>query len=378
MMCFFKLFLVIFLYFCALKLIIGTMKEMQFSAVLLMTLMALALVFFLPRRVSENRVANRSRWLMTGGLMLIGVQFLIQYISGSRATSMEQAVMINLVFFIPAAALMSLNILNLERQGRISRFEWLAGISTWLIALAILSYGIVGGEGSRRLLYSEILASFAYSVMQIYYSWLHLREVSRMELVLADYYDQDRSGLLRWMKFTIVIMSFTTVLVPLIIFSGGWFLACFAISLFVGIFYMWFCFVRYVITGASQHVEEAEQFAEQEEEDVNDNTMDKVDETVAKWIEDGSYLKSGVTKPMAAAEMQLPLYMLSAWIRNKGYSSYSRWITELRVEEAKRTIKQHPEWSVEAVADHCGISRSHFQRVFHDITGETPAQYSKN
>lgn len=170
-----------------------------------------------------------------------------------------------------------------------------------LIVLALLSYGIVGGEGSRRLLYSEILASFAYSVMQIYYSWLHLREVSRMELVLADYYDQDRSGLLRWMKFTIVIMSFTTVLVPLIIFSGGWFLACFAISLFVGIFYMWFCFVRYVITGASQHVE-----------------------------------------------------------------------------EAKRTIKQHPEWSVEAVADHCGISRSHFQRVFHDITGETPAQYSKN
>ena len=39
------------------------MKEMQFSAVLLMTLMALALVLFLPRRVSENRVANRSRWL---------------------------------------------------------------------------------------------------------------------------------------------------------------------------------------------------------------------------------------------------------------------------------------------------------------------------
>lgn len=354
------------------------MKEMQFSAVLLMTLMALALMVFLPRRVSDNRVANRSRWLMTGGLLLMDVQFLIQYVSGSRSTSMEQAVLINLVFFIPAAALMSLNILNLERQGRISRFEWLAGIPTWLLALALLTYGILGGIDSRQLLYSEILASSAYSVMQIYYSWLHLREVSRMELVLADYYDQDRSGLLRWMKFTIVMMSLTTVLVPLVIFSGGWLLACFALSLFVGIFYMWFCFVRYVITGASQHVEEAEQYAGQKDDDVNDNTMEKADEAVAKWVGNGSYLKSGVTKPMAATEMQLPLYMLSAWIRNKGYASYSRWITELRVEEAKHAIKQHPEWSVEAVADHCGISRSHFQRVFHDITGETPAQYSKN
>ena len=355
------------------------MKEMQFAAVVVMTLMSLALIMLLPIRIREDRVANRSRWLMTGGLVLIGMQFLIQYLSGRRATSVEQAIMINLVFFIPAAALMSLSILNLERQGRISRLEWLVGAPTWLLALGLLAYGIASDEQSSRLLLVEILASFAYSLMQIYYSWLHLREVSRLELVLADYYDDGRRGLLWWMKLTIVNLALTTVLVPLLLFSGGWVLACFAMVLFIGIFYMWFCFVRYVISGSSSHFRKAEESAVQDEHAMTATaeSLQKVWKAVEKWTAAGRHLHSGTTKPMAAQEMQLPQYLLSAWIKAQGYASYSRWITTLRVEEAKRTLHSHPEWSNEAVADHCGISRSHFQRVFLEITGVTPTQFQK-
>ena len=119
-----------------------------------------------------------------------------------------------------------------------------------------------------------------------------------MELVLADYYDEERGELLWWMKLTIVLLAIITLLVPLLIFDNGWSLAAFALSLFLAMYYMWFCFVRYVLTGASRHVE-----------------------------------------------------------------------------EAKRTLKAHPDWSVEAIADHCGISRSHFQRVFKQEVGCSPADY---
>ena len=40
------------------------MKEMQLTGIVMMTLMALSLVTLLPRRVKEDRVASRSRWLM--------------------------------------------------------------------------------------------------------------------------------------------------------------------------------------------------------------------------------------------------------------------------------------------------------------------------
>lgn len=343
------------------------MKEMQFSAVVMMTLMALALVFMLPTKVNEDRAANRSRWLMTGGMVLIGVQFLIQYISDMRTSNMMHAVMVNLVLFIPAAVLMSLSVINLERQGRIKRIEWIIGVATWIVATGLV------------LCKTLVAASVIYGIMQIYYSYLQLHELSRLEFLLDDYYDDGRQGLLWWMKLTIVILSFTTVMVPLMIFSQGWILASFALILFVGIFYMWFCFVRYVVSGASTHLIEAEQSAEQEDHSISatPESLLRAEKAVEKWISAGGHLHSGTTKPMAAHEMQLPQYLLSAWIKAQGYSSYSKWITTLRVEEAKNIIIAHPEWSNEAVADHCGISRSHFQRVFLEITGVPPTQFQK-
>lgn len=365
------------------------MKEMQFTAVVLMMLMALTLAILLPRRVVEDRVANRSRWLMTAGLTLIAVQFLIQYLSGLRQEDVSMAILVNIAFFIPTAALMSLNIINLERQGHITRMEWMVGLVTWLVALALLAFYMIPGLDQPLVkglqMWAEVTASAVYGLMQIYYSWLHLREVSRMELVLADYYDQERGELLSWMKKTIVILALTTVFVPLLIFSNGWLLAGFALFLFLGIYYMWFCFVRYVLTSASRKVREAEQSAELEKREntagdtvpahLTDESLQRVDETVARWTATGGHLRSGITKPAAAQEMQLPLYLLSAWVKARGYGSYTRWITSLRVVEAKQALLEHPEWSNEAIADHCGISRSHFQRIFKQETKLSPAEF---
>ena len=51
------------------------------------------------------------------------MQFLIQYVTGLRAMGVTQAVLVNLTLLLPASGLMSLAILNLQRQGRLSTFE---------------------------------------------------------------------------------------------------------------------------------------------------------------------------------------------------------------------------------------------------------------
>ena len=363
------------------------MKEMQLTGTVMMALMALTLATFLPHRVKEDRVANRSRWLLTAGLSLIAVQFFVQYLTGLRESNKTMAVIVNLAFFIPAAVLMSLNITNLERQGRIYRQEWMLGLIAWLVAIGLLAFGFMGGENSSRLFVAEIAAGVIYGLMQLCFSWLHLREMSRMELVLADYYDEERDELLGWMKLSIVMLALLTPLVPVFLFSSGWLLVGFALFMFFCIYYIWFCSVRYVLTGASSNVREAEQSAEEEmlekpsDENiapaaaVTEEAMRRAAQAVERWTANGGYLRSGVTKPMAAQEMKLPNYLLSAWIKAQGHASYTRWITLLRVEEAKRTLQAHPDWSNEAVADHCGISRSHFQRVFKQETGVSPADF---
>jgi YesN/AraC family two-component response regulator len=100
-----------------------------------------------------------------------------------------------------------------------------------------------------------------------------------------------------------------------------------------------------------------------------------VEKAVAQWTAQGGHLKNGLKLPNAAEEMHIPRYLLSVWLKQSG-RHYSEWLTELRIDEAKRVLRDHPEWSNEAVAQHCGFNdRCYFQKKFKEATGLTPAQY---
>ena len=50
-------------------------EDMQYTGVMLMALMTMALAFWMPKWLNDDRVVNRSRWLMAGGLALLGMKF---------------------------------------------------------------------------------------------------------------------------------------------------------------------------------------------------------------------------------------------------------------------------------------------------------------
>ena len=57
-------------------------------------------------------------------------------------------------------------------------------------------------------------------------------------------------------------------------------------------------------------------------------------------------------------------------------SKFNPWLAYLRVEEAKRQLKEHPDWSNDAIAQRCGFSdRTTLQRTFKEKTGMTPTQF---
>ena len=118
------------------------MEEMQFAAIVMMVMMCSALIVLMPNRVKRDKVINRSRLLMIGSLALIGAQFLVQYITQLRTMGITQAVLVNLSFFVPASSLMNLTILNLQRQGRLTRFERLMWIGVTLVVIACLAISV--------------------------------------------------------------------------------------------------------------------------------------------------------------------------------------------------------------------------------------------
>lgn len=345
-------------------------KLMQFSAMLLMTLLTLKLLM-LPRRTITSPAVLKTRWLLMAGTLLLGIQFLLQYLLELRTRDVTMAVSLNLAFFIPCSALFSLAVLNLQSRGHNSNLEKYISIPVWLIAMAVMI------NGRNNLYWSEIVASCLYSGMQLYYTTLQMRHMRHIRQTLSDYYDYDMEDVLRWMQWSCIILVLMAVMVPIIIFAQGLLLVVFAMVFFIGIFYLIDSFCLFVVSNAPAQVEEAETVTEQHDTGlrVSENAMSRVDAAVSRWISGRGHLKAGLTMPSAAEEMGVPRYLLSSWFKQKGLH-YSEWLAGLRIDEAKRVIREHPDWSNETIAQHCGFSdRTYFQRKFKEITGVTPSDF---
>ena len=361
------------------------MKEMQFTAIVLTVLMTGVLVFLLPGRVTDDRVTNRSRWLMALAFILTGLQFFLQFTTGLRASSVSRAVALNLLIFTPCTVLFSTCVLNLQRQGRIRRREWIFGGIACLLNAVILA---VGWFLPHRLMECDMVASSVFALLQAYYAVLISRELMRLRAMLANYYDRDPDSLVNWMSISIVALLALALILPVAIFSSGWPLAVYAVFFITAIFYLWFCFVRYVISSASRRVREAE---EEEQQEMKTQTAEpattsndavkspelKEGENVAieHWVAQGKYLRHDLKSADVARELGIPRTHLLAWVKASGYESFTQWMTTLRINEAKRMLREHPDFTVEAIADHCGISRTHFHTVFKRATGHSPTNY---
>lgn len=330
---------------------------------------------------------------MAGGTALLGVQFLLQYIWHLRAMGVTQAVMLNIFLFVPVSWMLSMAVLNLQGKGRLKPLDrWIGGI-TWILCTLLL--GIAAAIDGEPLLsetpeiqIAEIICSILYATMQGHYAWRHTVNLRAMRSALQNYYDRDMEGMLVWMQLSIIILVVLALMVPVLIFGTGPWLAIYGIFFFASIFYMIDSFCSYVVSSAPKKLEEAEENEEEEKhekastanntEEMLEEQSERIDRIVEQWLKDKCYLKRDLRLPVAATSLGIPQYLFSAWLRNKNLK-YSEWITALRIEEAKRVLLEHPDWTSEAVADHCGFnSREYFHRIFRSNMGMTPVSFQQS
>ena len=367
------------------------MEQIQFTAIVLMSLLTLKLLL-LTSKVTVNPIIRRAWWLMTVGIALLDVQFLLQYILGLRALGITQAVMLNLALFIPASWLLSISIICLQRRGFISRRDKYAGLLTWGIAMGLLAFAAATDDqpllaGSPEMRQAEILASVCYTAMMVFYMWRHVKNMRFLLHALKNYYDEDLGDLLRWMRVSVIMLPILGSIVPLIIFTDGSWLYFFGLLMFLFIFFLVDSFFSYVVSSVPARVLEAEEHEDDEEADdehshadryllsMDAAPMQRVEHAVEKWVAKGGYLRNGIKQPNVAEELDVPRYQLTMWLHNQNLK-YADWITELRIEEAKHMLMEHPDWSTEAISQHCGFSdRSYFQRKFKEKIGLSPSGY---
>ena len=366
-----------------------TISEIQFAGMIAMGALALTQVLQVPRRAAHHPIYGKARWLLFSGLALLTVQFFIQYMLGFRQMGVTQAVFVNLLFFMPCNVTISQAILFVQRQGHMSRREWMMGwrfyfVSAALLTVVALTDGKPFSEESGWLRQAEYVSAILYMIMQCHYFVLHCREYHRLRRALAEYYDNDRQYLLLWMALSVVLLALVGLFVPVIIFTQGWPLVAFSIFFFCTIYYCASSFHSYGISLDAQRVEEAAQSLRHDEAEtsvadnvvLNEADRLRISEAAKRWIEAGGYLKPNLTLTSVSAGMDVQRYMLKAWLQESEYGKLSSWLNHLRTEEAKRLMAEHPEWSLDTISEHCGFSsRQYFHKVFHETTGITPTRF---
>ena len=370
-------------------------EHIQFAALTLTGALTLMLVFMLPLKGEDGRTYNRSRWLMVAGTALLPVQFLLQYTLHFRQMGVEPAVLVNLLFFIPAAWLISLATLNLLRPNGLNRYDWFVGLGSYVVVVALL-FGAnpTGGHGvlavTPRLYYAEVVCAVVYTLMQFHYTGQLWHEFRRVRLALDSYFDRERHGVIRWMRNSTMLLSLSAVFAPMVIFWSGPLLAVYSLIIFVGITYTVVCFNGYgldrrhlqllqQVERSMQEDEMAQQAADGGHDDsreLSENDCHHIGAVVERWIEQGGHLHSGLTIQTAADGMHLKRYQLYSWVKTTPQGIFARWLTHLRIEEAKRQLVEHPEWSNDTIAERCGFNtRNYFQTTFKRYTGVTPQEY---
>jgi hypothetical protein len=359
---------------------------------------------------------------MTTGTALLFLHFAIQLNTGLRVMGITQSVMLNLAMLIPASYLFARAILlltssssvatrqneqvllrsllrPLQRRGNLSLADRWTGPAVWMVTMAMLTVAaLTDGQpllsDTLKLRMAEKAGAVLYMLMQGYYTWRHSSSLVAMRHALSDYYDRDTDGMLRWMQYSIIGLMLLALMVPMAIFGTGTWMLIIAFAIYFFLFYLVDSFCFYLVSPAPERMEAAERnAAEVEEEEHLEHTeiknlnntamlspevMSEVEAAVEAWKERGGYCQTGLLQPMAAQDIGISRYRLTAWLHQRGVK-YTEWMAQLRVEEAKRTIAAHPDWGNDAVAQHCGFAdRTVLQRTFKKIEGITPQKYMEN
>ena len=369
-----------------------TIEEMQFGGLLTMVMLTLMLVLCVPRRSKHHAGFGCGRWLMAAGTLLVAVQFALQHIGGFRHMGVSQAVLWNLLFFLPAGVLINIAVLYIQRRGNVSRRGWLwggaaCGLNTLILVTTLLVDGIPMAEESAPLRRAEYASAVLFLVIQCYYLQMHLKEYRRLQQAVDEFYDHERRDLLGWMARSVILLGMMALMVPLAIFFQGVPLKVFSMFFFFVIAYCVISFYRYGISEDMVRVEESEDAdgeevttnCEEKKEDadtLDDDVKLHVEEAMKQWKKSGVYREHDLTLSSVAHQMNIPQKQLRLWLRQSAYGKLATLVTTLRIEEAKSMLAGHPEWTIDYVADYCGFnSREYFHQVFLEKTGTTPAKY---
>ena len=351
----------------------------------------LALMLIMSRRYKSPHyyIYRRSEHLLVISQALLSVHFIIQFCTGWRLTNPDRAIFVNMIFFPLTGMLMLFALLNLLRKGDISRPEKLWGLWGYLCMTILL---VFGGFNRQILPIIETFNSFGYTIMFSIYSLLVYKEYKNAAVRMDNYFSNDTTSSIRWIVAICLGLAVCVLCIPFAILSNNGFLKLVTMISFVIIivFVNRFIFFGYdvlkmidhyfeVVEADSMERQQAEKSAHKPTEGKKEDMVERaIQSALHKWQLTGAYTNPDLTIEDVVKQTGMRRASIANYLNGTLGLSFRSWLTTIRIDEAKRLMLQHPDYSHETIAEMSGFSsRTYFLKVFKDKEGLTPGEWLK-
>jgi AraC-like DNA-binding protein len=371
------------------SLLMGMIHELYntFSIIVTACLLVIFGLLFLFIVIPERpllRTYRKARWMMTGAYLFFALINGVEYACRNAAdnnVALTQTVTLAIAFsqsFLFAWTMIAL--LNVRwMEGR--RFCREMAVVLTCIASLFAVYFLASPSAFAPVFYAFVL---------LYVGWLirctrlFIANYRLFRRQMDNYFAGDEAGRLRWVVFSF----YAALTVGILALLPTMFMSDLAALLFT-VFPVWFFYaffgIRFLNYAFRFHSFETAVAASSPAEEPPASAAPgtavaaayaSLEIKLEKWVADKCFTRQGITVDMLASELYTNRNYLSSYINKYRKQTFREWINEMRIEEAKTLLRQHPKLSIQEIALHTGFAnKSNFGRQFLKQTGSTPKKW---
>ena len=330
----------------------------------------------------ENKRYERSRWMIVAALIGLAIQYVLQMTFGFRAMHDNLGAVINILLYTPCFSLISIGIYNIETTRANLRKMILICSGIYAAIIVVFCVGICLHHSLyiREGLYL-MLTLFCVSVF--YCIYMIIQEMIRRKNMLETMAATDLLPYVRYSRASVVILWLAVLAMPVAIFSTT-LLYIVGPAVLLALLFFNLTFIAlgnsYIPTEELLDKEEERQRCggakEKPLQQLSEERRNFIQNSLDQWCRDLGYKDCNVNMLTLSYTLCISKNELSLFFDQCLHSNFRIWLSEIRLNAAKKMMLEYPDYSNDIISAECGFScRTHLYRIFKTKEGCSPTEW---
>lgn len=330
----------------------------------------------------ENKRYERSRWMIVVALIGLAIQYAVQMLFGFRAADDSLGAIVNILIYTPCFSLISMGIYNIETTSSKLRKMILmcSGIYAAIIVVFCVGISLHHSLYIREGLYL-MLTLFCVSVF--YCIYMIIQEMIRRKNMLETMAATDLLPYVRYSRASVIILWLAVLAMPVAIFSTTLYIVGPAELLALLFFNLTFIALGSSYIPTEELLDKEENIQRcggaKEEKPLQQLPEDRrnfIQNSLDQWCMDLGYKDCNVNMLTLSRTLCISKNELSLFFDQCLHSNFRIWLSEIRLNAAKKMMLEYPDYSNDIISAECGFScRTHLYRIFKTKEDCSPTEW---